>query len=270
MKYFISHVFEIQLLLFFFTILTFWILEYYQTSQERSNKLEHTFLNLKFLTLIVPVQLVLSLVVLIAAKWTVEHHWGILYFLPSSINSFILFIIAFVALDFFDYLYHFMMHKTPLFWKFHQVHHCDNQVDISTTLREHPGETFIRVSYSVLVICIIGASPWVLVVKQFIQSFSNIVSHSKIKLPTKLNNIISLVFVTPNTHAIHHHYQLPYTDSNFGDVLMIWDRIFLTFKKMNQSNIIYGVDTNMNRDENECFKKLITRPFINKKQQQNE
>ncbi|TDD95958.1 DUF5686 family protein [Flavobacterium cellulosilyticum] len=187
-----------------------------------------------------------------------------MFLLPISKNSFLFFIVAFVILDFFDYLYHFMMHKTPLFWKFHQVHHSDLDVDITTTVREHPGETFIRVSYSILIICLIGATPWVLIFKQFIQSSSNIISHSKTKLPKKLNNIISKFFVTPNTHHIHHHYQLPYTDSNFGDVLTIWDQLFSTFRHLKQSEIICGVDTNMVRKDNENFKKLILRPFQEK------
>ena len=61
--------------------------------------------------------------------------------------------------------------------------------------------------------------------------------------------------MTPNTHHIHHHYQLPYTDSNFGDVLTIWDHLFSSFLKLDQSDIICGVDTNMDREENENFKK---------------
>ena len=156
------------------------------------------------------------------------------------------------------------MHKTPLFWKFHQVHHSDMDVDISTTLREHPGETFIRVTYFILVVFIIGASPWVLIIKQFIQSFSNLVSHSKIVFPRKVNNIVSLIFVTPNTHRVHHHFELPHTDSNFGDTLAIWDRLFSTFSNLNQSNIKCGLDTHMDSNENLDFKNLLARPFKKK------
>ena len=159
-------------------------------------------------------------------------------------------------------MYHFMMHKTPFFWRFHQVHHSDMEVDITTTIREHPGETFARVSFSIIAIVIVGASPWVLIVKQFIQSVSNLLSHTTLKLPDKLNNIVSLVFVTPNTHHIHHHYELPFTDSNYGDVLTIWDRLFSTFSKMEQSEIIYGVDTHMDELQNKDFKNLIARPFL--------
>jgi sterol desaturase/sphingolipid hydroxylase (fatty acid hydroxylase superfamily) len=265
MGYFLNHVFQLQITLYLFILIFFWLLEFLISPQKLKNKLSHTFLNAKFLLFVVPVQFLLSVLVLFAANYIEADKFGLMFLLPISKNSILFFIIAFVCLDFFDYLYHFMMHKTPFFWKFHQVHHSDLDVDISTTVREHPCETFIRVNYSILVICIIGATPWVLIFKQIIQSFSNIVSHSKVKLPKKTNKIISKIFVTPNTHHIHHHYQLPYTDSNFGDVLTIWDQLFSTFQKLKQSEIICGVDTNMTREDNENFKKLILRPFIKKK-----
>lgn len=264
MVYLLNHIFQFQIILFFCVLLFFWILEFFYFSENIKPKLSHTFLNAKFLFFVIPVQFSLSVLVLFAANYIEVKNWGLMFLLPISKNSFLFFIISFVILDFFDFLYHFMMHKTPLFWKFHQVHHSDLDMDISTTVREHPGETFIRVSYSILVICIIGATPWVLIFKQFIQSVSNIISHSKTKLPKKVNNIVSKVFVTPNTHHIHHHYQLPYTDSNFGDVLTIWDQLFSTFYNLKQSEIICGVDTNMVREDNENFKKLLKRPFLKK------
>ncbi|MFI0490267.1 sterol desaturase family protein [Flavobacterium sp.] len=254
----------VQLSIYGGILIFFWLLELLIFPQKLKNKIAHTTINAKFLFFVLPVQVLLSLVVFYVSRSTETAKWGILHFLPDTINPFLFFILAFLILDLFDYMYHFMMHKTPLFWKFHQVHHSDMQVDISTTVREHPGETFIRVSYLIVVICIVGAAPWVLILKQFIQSFSNLASHTRIILPKKVNDIVSKFFVTPNTHHIHHHYQLPYTDSNFGDVLTIWDRLFSTFSKMEPSQVVFGVDTNMNSEENMDFKNLIYRPFEEK------
>jgi sterol desaturase/sphingolipid hydroxylase (fatty acid hydroxylase superfamily) len=253
----------LQLAVYGGTLVFFWILELYILSEKFNLKVLHTALNSKFLILVLPIQIILSLIMFFVASWTEASNWGLLYLFPFKTNSLLFFIVAFIILDFFDFTYHFMMHKTPVLWRFHQVHHSDMEVDITTTVREHPGETFIRVSYSILVIALVGASPWVLILKQTIQSLSNLASHTRIALPERLNNIISLVFVTPNTHHIHHHSELPYTDSNFGDVLTIWDRLFSTFLKMKQSDIVYGVDTNMDKTENENFKNLINRPFQN-------
>ena len=250
-----------QLLIYGGTLLFFWLLELTITSQKLKQKVFHTLLNGTFLFFVLPVQIVLSLVVFSVSSWTEASSWGVMYLLPIGKESTLFFIIAFIVLDFFDYTYHFMMHKTPFLWRFHQVHHSDMEVDITTTVREHPGETFVRVIYLILAVVIVGASPWVLIVKQFIQSVSNLASHTNLKLPEKLNNILSLVFVTPNTHHVHHHYELPYTDSNYGDVLTIWDRLFSTFSKMKQSDIVFGVDTHMDELQNKDFKNLIARPF---------
>ena len=265
MKVLSNQTLTFQLLIYGGILIFFWLLELLIFPQKTKNKVLHTIVNAKFLFFVLPVQVILSLAVFFVASWTETAKWGLMNFFPESINPFLFFIIAFLILDLFDYLYHFMMHKTPLFWKFHQVHHSDMNVDISTTVREHPVETFIRVSYLIVVICIVGAAPWVLILKQFIQSFSNLASHTKIILPKKINDIVSKFFVTPNTHHIHHHFQLPYTDSNFGDVLTIWDRLFSTFLKMEPSQVVFGVDTNMSPEENMNFKKLIFRPFIKSK-----
>lgn len=251
----------LQLIVYAGTLIFFWLLELVLSSQKWNLKVMHTALNGKFLIFVLPVQIALSLLVFLVANWTETNTWGLLHKLPLTINSFLFFVVGFIALDFFDYMYHFMMHKTPIFWRFHQVHHSDMDVDITTTIREHPGETFVRVSYSIIAIAIVGASPWVLIVKLFIQSVSNLLSHTNLKLPEKINNIVSLVFVTPNTHHIHHHYEMPYTDSNYGDVLTIWDRLFGTFSKMEQTEIVYGLDTHMDEIQNKNFKNLIKRPF---------
>lgn len=252
-----------QLLVYAFILLSFWFLELFTHSQKLRSKILHTTLNSKFLFFVLPIQVLLSLVVFLAANWVEANQWGLMYLLPHNLNPFYIFIIAFILLDFFDYLYHLMMHKTPIFWKFHQVHHSDLEVDITTTIREHPGETIIRVTYSILVVLLIGAAPWVLILKQFIQSASNLIAHTKLKLPKKVNTIVSLLFVTPNTHHIHHHFELPYTDSNYGDVLSIWDHLFATFSRMEHSKIVYGIDTHMDKQENKSFKNLLQRPFIN-------
>jgi len=264
MEFLTNHSLTFQLLIYGGILIFFWILELLLFSQKITSKVLHTKINSKFLIFVLPVQIIMSLGVFFISNWTEKANWGILHYLPVSISPILFFIIAFLILDFFDYLYHFMMHKTPLFWKFHQVHHSDMEVDISTTIREHPGETFIRVSYSIIIIFIIGAAPWVLILNQFIQSFSNLASHTKIILPKRLNNIVSIFFVTPNTHHIHHHFELPYTDSNFGDILTIWDRFFSTFSKMEPTKVIFGVDTHMNNEENSDFKNLIYRPFKEK------
>ncbi|WP_420551403.1 sterol desaturase family protein [Tenacibaculum aiptasiae] len=251
----------LQLIVYAFIIFFFWGLELVLFSQKVKEKALHSLLNAKFIIFVLPVQIGLSTIVFMVANWTVKEKWGLLYQLPLEEFSILHFIVAFICIDFFDYWYHVMMHRVPFFWRFHQIHHSDMDVDISTTVREHPGETTVRVSFLIAIVFVLGVPVEFLLIKQFIQSFINLTSHSKAKLPEKVNNIVSLLFVTPNTHHIHHHYVLPQTDSNYGDIFSIWDRLFSTFSKMKQSDIVHGIDTNMDVEENKDFKNLITRPF---------
>ena len=59
----------------------------------------------------------------------------------------------------------------------------------------------------------------------------------------------------------HHHYKQPYTDCNYGDVLSIWDRIFGTFKKLPAEDLVFGVDTYMQKEDTKNFKSLVLIPF---------
>ncbi|MCF2873431.1 MULTISPECIES: sterol desaturase family protein [unclassified Tenacibaculum] len=261
MSLFYENPLVLQLIVYAFIIFFFWGLELVLFSQQIKQKALHSLLNAKFIIFVLPVQIGLSTIVFMVANWTVKEKWGLLYQLPLEEFSILHFIVAFICIDFFDYWYHVMMHRVPLFWRFHQIHHSDMDVDISTTVREHPGETTVRVSFLIAIVFVLGVPVEFLLIKQFIQSFINLTSHSKAKLPEKVNNIVSLLFVTPNTHHIHHHYVLPQTDSNYGDIFSIWDRLFSTFSKMKQSDIVHGIDTNMDVEENKDFKNLITRPF---------
>jgi sterol desaturase/sphingolipid hydroxylase (fatty acid hydroxylase superfamily) len=67
-------------------------------------------------------------------------------------------------------------------------------------------------------------------------------THANVSLPTSLDKTLSYVIVTPDMHKFHHHNQLPWTDSNYGNVFSIWDRLFGTFTYRNVKDIVYGID----------------------------
>ena len=154
-------------------------------------------------------------------QWTGHHHFGLLYHLPGFKNAIPLFLVSFILLDFGEYIYHVIMHRFSRLWMFHAVHHSDNFVDVSTTLREHPGENIIRNSFTIVWIALSGALFWMVFLRQLIQMASNLLVHMNCRLPDKADAIVSAVFITPNLHQVHHHYQKPYTDCNYGDVLSV-------------------------------------------------
>jgi len=110
---------------------------------------------------------------------------------------------------------------------------------------------------------LLGASFSVLLLRQILQTVANITSHTKFRLSAKANEIISWVFITPNLHHVHHHYRLPHTDRNYGDILSIWDRLFKTFHQgLPLSETTYGIDTHMDQVVNASFIGMLKVPFL--------
>lgn len=242
------------------SIIIFWNIENIAALNFNYKKWRHAFTNSLFTLTDAPVQLILGFSLTFATNWVNTHHWGLLYALPiKSILGQFLF--TFVILDFLEYVYHVLMHKIKGLWRVHLVHHSDQVVDTSTVLREHPFETGIRLSFLVIWVFVTGAGFWMILGRQFVQVISNVFAHANFRLPERVDKIVSWVFITPNAHHVHHHFQLPYTDSNYGDVLSVWDRLFGTFRRMDAAQVVFGVDTHPETKENAVFQKLLTMPF---------
>jgi sterol desaturase/sphingolipid hydroxylase (fatty acid hydroxylase superfamily) len=225
------------------------------------NKWKHARKNAMFILTAAPIQFVLGLAFVAVFHWNQVHHYGLLNWIPFHQSLLAEFVVTFVLLDLFEYFYHVLMHKYKILWRFHVVHHSDEVVDVSSTLREHPGETAIRLLFTILWIAISGAAFWALILRQFIQIFSNVLAHSNLRLPEKLDRILGWVFVTPNLHHVHHHDKQPYTDMNFGDVLSIWDRMFGTFGRLDAHAVRFGIDTFKDESSLDRFDKLLVMPF---------
>ncbi|WP_435357308.1 sterol desaturase family protein [Emticicia sp. SJ17W-69] len=238
-----------------------WNIENFFGVTKNYKRWKHALTNAFFTIPAIPVQLLLGYILLKTISFDKIHHFGLINWLPSIHNSIYSFLITFVFLDFCEYAYHVLMHHVKMLWKFHLVHHSDTVVDVSTTLREHPGETFIRLSFLVLWVFLSGASFWALIFRQFIQIASNVFAHANFRLPNKVDKIVGWLFITPNLHHVHHHYVVPYTDSNYGDVLSIWDRVFGTFMELDAKNTVFGVDTHLKAEENENVKNLVLMPL---------
>ena len=208
-----------------------------------------------------PIQLAIGCVLIAAIHTTEIHHLGLLNIIPIKLNPFLIFTLSFFLLDFFEYVYHLIMHKIKRLWMFHLVHHSDRELTVSTTLREHPIETGVRLLFLVIWVVIVGVSFWALLFRQFIQIASNVFVHSNFRINERVDKVISLLFVTPNMHQVHHHYEKPYTDTNYGDVLSIWDRLFGTFQIAKPSELEFGVDTYFDKKENTNFSTLLKIPF---------
>ncbi|HYM93413.1 MAG TPA: sterol desaturase family protein [Chitinophagaceae bacterium] len=252
---------QLQLWIFISLFIISWNIENIAGIIFSYQKWKHAFLNVPFMFTNIPGQLLLGLAFAKTIEWTMRHQFGLLYHLHLGHSSFVLFLVSFIFLDLGEYVYHVVMHKVKRLWMFHAVHHSDNIVDVSTTFREHPGENIIRLSFTLLWVFISGAFFWVLMLRQIIQTFTTLFAHMNCRLSARADNVIGLVFITPNLHQVHHHYKQPYTDCNYGDVLSIWDRLFGTCKRLPADELVFGLDTYMKKEDTRNFFTLVKIPF---------
>lgn len=87
-------------------------------------------------------------------------------------------------------------------------------------------------------------------------------NHSNITMPKWLDNALGWLFCTPNIHRIHHHYRQPYTDTNYGNIFSIWDRIFGTFALVDNDKLVYGLDTYTDSREVNDIMTILKMPFL--------
>ena len=159
------------------------------------------------------------------------------------------------------YFIHWLEHQVKWMWKFHIVHHTDTTVDVTTGLRHHPGETIFRLSFTILGVAIAGAPIGIVMLYQTCSIFFAHLTHANVNTESRLDDIISFIFVTPNMHKVHHHYVQPLTDTNYGNIFSLWDRIFGTFAKIKTNQLKYGLDTHQEPEASEHLGNLFKIPF---------
>jgi sterol desaturase/sphingolipid hydroxylase (fatty acid hydroxylase superfamily) len=252
-----------QVALFAITFLACWNLEHFFGVSDNYNRWKHGFTNLLF---VIPggiSQLILGIIFVKVLLWENTNNIGLLPKFGVT-STWMQILISYLFLDLMYWLYHFFMHKVNFAWRFHAVHHSDKVMNVTTSLREHPGESFIRIGHYMLGCWLLGPAFWIVTLHQFIQITSKIIVHSNWRLPDHIDKYVSLVFLTPNMHHVHHHYVQPYTDSNYGDLLSIWDRAFGTFRYLSKDDVQFGLDVDAFEDEttkNMKFKGLMKVPF---------
>lgn len=224
-------------------------------------KVRHAGLNLFFTLTTAIIGFGLAGVLLAASDMVANNQFGLLYVVDLPLWGQL--IVGVLLLDFIGaYLVHYTEHKVKWMWKFHLVHHSDTTVDVTTGLRHHPGETIFRIGFTILAVIIVGAPMWLIMVYQSLSVLFAHITHANIRMPKSVDRVLSWLFVTPLMHKVHHHYTQPLTDTNFGNIFSIWDRIFGTFAQVEDSkSLVYGIDTHMDPKENDDIVNLLKIPF---------
>ncbi len=225
------------------------------------NKWQHAAINIFFTLTTIVINFALAFILLKTADWTVSNGFGILQWLPEM-PLWLYMIIGLMLLDLIGaYFVHWAEHKVKWMWRFHLIHHTDTWVDTTSANRHHPGESVFRFIFTTAGVLLVGTPMWLVFMYQSISVLLSQFNHANITLPKALDKAISLLIISPDMHKVHHHYTQPYTDSNYGNIFSIWDRLFGTFMTLDREKLVYGIDTHMKAEENNKLGNLLKIPF---------
>ena len=193
-------------------------------------------------------RLMLIPIPLTAAWWAEAHGFGLLHWLHAS--AWFGMIAGFMLMDWAYYWWHYATHVVPLLWRFHNVHHTDLDLDVSTAARFHFGEIVASIPFRVIAVVLLGIAPFTLLVFEIFFESASLFHHSNWRLPLGLERVLNRVIVTPRMHGILHSIVRRETDSNWGTIFSWWDRLHRTLQvDVPQEQIEIGVAPY--RDESE-------------------
>jgi sterol desaturase/sphingolipid hydroxylase (fatty acid hydroxylase superfamily) len=198
-------------------------------------------------------------VALALATRSAETSFGLLNAL--SLPPTLKFVLGFLAMDLTFYYWHRANHVFPIFWRFHNVHHVDQDLDVTTSLRFHFGEVFYSAVFRALQVSLLGISVLTYLVYEVAFQCATLFHHSNVRLPIKLERAINRIIVTPRMHGIHHSIVKEETSSNYSVIFRWWDVLHGTLRlNIKQTDIVIGVPAYMDTQDNKLMNLLIL-PF---------
>ncbi|HEV8719710.1 MAG TPA: sterol desaturase family protein [Candidatus Binatia bacterium] len=202
---------------------------------------------------------VVAPVALRLASWTSENQFGLLRVMPLPFTA--EFILGFLLMDLTFYYWHRANHSITFLWRFHNVHHVNPDLDVSTSFRFHFGEVLYSLGFRMLQVYLIGISLLTYVVYELIFQCATMFHHSNIRLPITLERWLNKIIVTPRMHGIHHSIVQNETNSNYSVIFRWWDLIHGTLRlNVKQSDVVIGVPAYFGPEDNK-FLNLLILPF---------
>lgn len=196
-----------------------------------------------------------------AAFYAEETNAGL--FNQFELQGWLFIVLGILILDLMIYVQHIIVHKVPVLWRLHRLHHADLDYDVTTGIRFHPIEIVLSLIYKVALIYLFGIDPLAVLLFEMILNGMAMFNHANFALPPRLDAVLRLVFVTPDFHRVHHSSIQTETDSNYGFNISLWDRLFKTYTPQPQKghqDMEIGLE--YLRDEKELtFLALLVQPF---------
>ena len=194
-----------------------------------------------------------------ALRWSAGRPFGLVHViaLPGPLE----FVLSFMLMDLGFYYWHVANHRVPFLWRFHNVHHIDPDLDVSTAFRFHFGEIALSTGFSLLQLSLIGPSAWAFAVYQLVFQAEVLFHHSNVRLPIGAERFLNKVLVTPRMHGIHHSQVHRENNSNFGTLFPWWDRLHRTLGvNIPQDEVVVGVPGYTLAEDNSFWNALLM-PF---------
>lgn len=206
------------------------------------NDRKHLSSNLVLTISVVLVNLMFSWITVFLLNWAEMNGLGVLRLIDLGTGATL--VVSILFLDFWAaYLSHRIMHSVPALWSVHSIHHSDTMIDVSSAFRQHPLETVFRIFFHVTGALILGIPVWMLGLYLLLSAANGQLEHSNISLPERVEKILRHFYTTPDTHKVHHSKIYKESNSNYGNLFCIWDRLFGTYLVIaDVRNIRYGLD----------------------------
>ena len=172
----------------------------------------------------------------VAAQWSQAQSFGFLHkwAAPPALAV----VTTIIVRSLLAYGLHRLAHVSPALWRIHSVHHCDTAVDLSSGLRHHPLELLYVALASASVAALLGLSAAALAAYELAAVAFALWTHANLRLPERLDRGIGSVVVTPAVHHVHHSARQVETDSNYGEVFTLWDRLFGTYRAPSHQEVL--------------------------------
>lgn len=206
--------------------------------------------------------------ILVATEWSRVNSIGLLHRLPGACPTWIQFAIGMVLVDLWMYAWHRINHRVPLLWRFHAVHHSDREMDATSAVRFHTGEIILSGLARLLVLPMLGVSLPVILVYELVLLPVILFHHSNLRIGSAIDGVLRPIIVTPWMHWVHHSMLSEETNSNYGSVLSVWDRMFGSFRlRANPSEIELGLMEDESEQSWRTIVGMVTRPFRSRNSQ---
>ena len=192
-------------------------------------------------------------------QWSSERPFGVLHVveLPMALR----FVVAVLLMDLSFYYWHVANHRIPLLWRFHNVHHIDPDLDVSTAFRFHFGEVAFSAGFRAVQVSVIGLPLWMFLVYEVAFQANTMFHHSNVRLPIRVERLLNKVLVTPRMHGIHHSQVEGEANSNYSVVFSWWDRMHRTLGlNVRQSLVVIGIAGYSDPEDNRLWNALAM-PF---------